>query len=398
MNRLLGRPLRGFRVVDLTRLLPGPFATLLLGDLGADVVKIEDPRAGDGARYYQPFLGQMGSLFAGVNRNKRSLAVDLKAPEGTAVLEALLRNADVLIESFRPGVLDRLGFDEARLAGDYPRLVVCSISGYGQTGPAAQEAGHDLNYIARAGLLHATGTRDGRLAIPGFQVADLAGGALYAVAGVLAALLGRERGGAACRLDISMTEGALSFFIPGLAALAAGARYRGPAGEILTGGVPCYQVYETADGQHLAVGALEPKFWKALCAVVGLETAHGHGVLFGPEGELVERDLRERLARRTLAEWMDRLEGVDACCVPVRRPDEVRDDPLFRARDLFFPIDHPGVGSVTHLATPLTPPDRGEFRPPPLLGEHTVELLTELGWRRDDIEAMLSRGVVLGPS
>ena len=395
MRRALGQPLDGIRIVDLTRLYPGPFATLLLGDLGADVVKLEDPRGGDGARYYQPMLGPTGAMFAGLNRNKRSLAVDLKAAGGRAVFAALLESADVLMESFRPGVLDRLGFDEDRLAADYPELIVCSITGYGQTGPATDEAGHDLNYIARAGLLHATGTRSGALAIPGFQVADIAGGALYAVAGVLAALLKHERGGGASRLDVSMTDGAVSFLLPGLAMLAGGARYHGPAGEILTGGVPCYQVYETADGGHLALGALEPKFWTAFCAAVGFETTESHGILFGENGAALETALREWLATRTMAEWQEKLDGVDACCVPVRRPDEVQDDPLFQARDLFFAIPRAGTVPLPQVATPLTPADRGAFRPPPLLGEHTTELLAELGWDAAAAKTLAEQGVVL---
>ncbi|MBM4318818.1 MAG: CoA transferase, partial [Deltaproteobacteria bacterium] len=167
----LGQPLAGVRVLDLTRLLPGPFATLLLADLGADVIKVEEPRGGDELRSYQPFAGPMGAIFAGLNRNKRSLALDLKPAEGKRLLEALLGTSDVLVESFRPGVLERLGFAPQRLRAEWPRLVVCSISGYGQSGPATAEAGHDLDYIARAGLLHATGSPDGPPVLPGFQLA-----------------------------------------------------------------------------------------------------------------------------------------------------------------------------------------------------------------------------------
>ena len=390
----LNRPLDGVRVVDLTRLLPGPFATLILADLGADVVKVEDPRGGDPVRWFQPMLGPMGAIFASINRNKRSIALDLKGDEGGALLADLLATADVLLESFRPGVLARLGFPDERLSREFPRLIVCSISGYGQTGPAVADAGHDLTYIARAGVLHPTGTRDGRPVIPGFQLADLAGGALYAVAGVLSALLQRDRGRGAARIDVSMAEGALTFLLPGLAALSAGAAYAGPGAEMLTGALPCYQVYGTKDGRHMALGALEPKFWERFCDAAGLRHLRNDGHAGGERAQAVQDEVAARFRERTQAEWYALLADVDCCCVPVARPDEVDADPLFLERDVFFPIEHPGVGPVRHVATPLTPADRSGFRPPPTLGEHTAELLAELGRAEATIAALKERKVI----
>lgn len=389
----LGRPLAGVRVLDLTRLLPGPFATLLLADMGADVVKVEHPQGGDETRFVEPLKGPMGAFFASINRGKRSIAVNLKSPEGQDILGKLIARSDVLIESFRPGVLARLGFDDERLARDFPRLVVCSISGYGQDGPAVAEAGHDLNYIARAGLLHATGTPDGRVTMPGFQAADVAGGALYAVSGVLAALYGRERSGRGARLDISMTEGALSLLIPALGRIAQGASYPGTGRDFLTGGLPCYQVYETADGL-LALAALEPVFWDRFRNAVGLADA-SVGTVVGPPAVALRDRLAAMFRERSTSEWMAILEPADCCCVPVRRPDEVFDDPLFVERDVFFATDHDMLGSIPQVATPLTPHDRSDFTPPPLLGEHTSAVLRELGFTEETVTGLAASGAVL---
>ncbi|MBH24005.1 MAG: CoA transferase [Myxococcales bacterium] len=397
MRRHLNRPLAGVRVVDLTRLLPGPFATVLLGDLGADVIKIEDPRGGDYARLYQPFIGPMGSFFAGINRNKRSVTLNLKEPEGLGLLADLIADADVLIESFRPGVMERLGFGAERLEADFPGVIVCSISGYGQTGPARLEAGHDLNYIARAGLVYGTGRDPGELVVPGFQVADIAGGALYAVSSILAALLERGRSGddwEGVWLDISMTEGALAFMLPMISLLSAGSPVEEAARGMLNGGWACYGVYETQDGRHMALGALEAKFWLAFCEAAGFEARQTDGHRSDAVGLEVKRELAELFRTRTQAGWIDALAGVDCCCVPVRRPDELEDDPLFIDRDIFFTLDKPALGPLKQTATPLTPADRAWFRPPPHLGEHTREILGELGRTSEQIEEMAERGVV----
>ncbi|MEO1269418.1 MAG: CaiB/BaiF CoA-transferase family protein, partial [Myxococcota bacterium] len=392
MRRHLNRPLAGVRVLDLTRLLPGPFATVLLGDLGADVVKVEDPRGGDYARLYQPFIGPMGSFFAGINRNKRSVTVNLKDPAGVELLADLVSEADVLIESFRPGVLERLGLGAERLKADYPGLIVCSISGYGQTGPSRLEAGHDLNYIARAGLLYGTGVDPNQLVVPGFQVADIAGGALFAVSSILAALLERAQSGDQWEgvwLDVSMTEGALSFMLPALSLLSAGGPIDQAAGAMLNGGWACYGVYPTQDGRHMALGALEAKFWNAFCEAAGFQSRQTDGHRAGDIGMQVKGELAELFRSRTQEEWVALLDGVDCCCVPVRRPDELSDDPLFIERDVFFTLDKPALGALQQTATPLTPGDRSWFRPPPHLGEHTREVLGSLGRSEDTIQQLI---------
>jgi crotonobetainyl-CoA:carnitine CoA-transferase CaiB-like acyl-CoA transferase len=362
--------------------------------MGADVVKIESPQGGDYARFTQPLIGEVGAIFASVNRNKRSVALDLKSPAGASALRRLLATADVLVESFRPGVMARLGLGPDTVKEQYPDLIVCSISGYGQTGPARTDAGHDNGYLARAGVLDGIGVAGGPRVLAGVQIADLGGGALYAATAVCAALFGRERSTAArrgCWIDISMTDGALSFLLPLLTMVGHGHEYGGPGGEMLNGGIPCYAVYETKDGKHMALGALEPKFWFAFCSAAGVPDLVSDGYAQGDDGERVAGRLAALFKTRDRDEWSALLEAADCCCVPVKTPDEVVSDPLFVERGLFFEVEGSG-GPVFQTATPLTPADRERFTPPPLLGEHTREVLCEVGYGEAELDAMISDG------
>src|SRR5687768_4309328 len=259
----LADALRGIRVLDLSRLLPGPFLTMVLADMGADVVKIEDPKLGDYLRAFPPGKGGMSGRFLAINRGKRSLALDLKSAPARDAFLKMVDMADVVVESFRPGVMDKLGIGYAELAARNPKIIVCSISGFGQTGPYALRAGHDLNYIALAGVLGMTGPAGGPPQMPGVQIADLAGGALWGATAILGALVGRDRNGKGAHLDISMTEGSLALLAAELGNFFCGAKpTRGT--EMLNGAAACYGVYRTKDDRYLAVGALEPKFWIAL--------------------------------------------------------------------------------------------------------------------------------------
>ena len=271
--RRVTAPLDGVRVLDLSRLLPGPVCTLHLADLGADVVKVEDTGAGDYARSLG--LAPTGdgrapsdapsAFFRMVNRNKRSLALDLKATAGRDAFLRLAQRADVIVESFRPGVVDRLGVGYAAVAALNPRIVYCSITGYGQTGPYRDRPGHDINYLGYAGVLDQTGTSGGPPALSNLQVADLLGGAMNASTAILAALFGASRTGNGSHVDVAMTEGSLAHNIFALHAIETFGHAQPRGGDLLTGGVPCYGVYATQDGRYLAVGALEGKFWRALC-------------------------------------------------------------------------------------------------------------------------------------
>jgi alpha-methylacyl-CoA racemase len=384
--------LAGLKVLDLSRLLPGPYATLVLADLGAQVDKLEDPTGGDYLRNMGPEFADVSAFFYALNRNKRSLALDLKRSEGAAAVRRLVRAYDVLVESFRPGVMEKLGLSYEMLSRENRRLVYCSISGYGQTGPDRLRSGHDVGYMARAGVLGYGGEKDGAPALPGGQVADVGGGSLFAVAGILAALYERERTGRGRFVDVSMTEGAAAFFHMQLGArLAAGAASvplrRGS--ELLNGGAPCYGVYRAKDGRYLAVGALEPKFFQGFCEVIGRPDLAASGHDTGEQGARARAEIAQTIASRTCAEWVGLFRTVDACVEPVLEGSEIEEDPQHRARRLFVQVRDPQREmEVTHLRTPLAPPDF-PLRPPPALGQHGREILAEGGFSEEEITALL---------
>ncbi|MBN3803522.1 CoA transferase [Paraburkholderia sp. Ac-20336] len=331
--------MQGLRVLDLTRLLPGPVAALRLAELGADVLKIEAPGAGDPTRTMlqssaDRVAGRPGAFYRMVNRGKRETRLDLKSEAGRHVLRALAADADVLIESFRPGVMERLGLGYETLRAANPRLVYCAISGYGASGPFAQHAGHDLNYISYAGVLDQLAARDGTPILPNFQIADLLGGALAAVTQILAALWQVARGGEGRFVDVSMTHASYAHNVIAQVSLAnEGAAPAAGAG-LLNGGVPCYNLYRTRDGRWLAVGALELKFWETLCMALDRpEWATRHWSLGqaigGPDALALTEELGAVIGTRTLAEWMQSLEALDCCVSPVLTAAEAARHPLF---------------------------------------------------------------------
>lgn len=340
-------PLRGLRVLDLTRLLPGPLATLRLAELGADVLKIEEPGSGDPARAMMQApsdraKGAPSSFYRLVNRGKRETRLDLKTETGRTVLRALVRESHVLVESFRPGVMERLGLDYASLAKINPKLVYCAITGYGANGPFSQRPGHDINYLAYAGVLDQMATPDGTPVIANIQIADLLGGALPAVTRILAALWQVSRGGDGAFVDVSMTHSIHASNVVAQATLentqsampAAEAQLRAGAG-LLNGGVPCYNVYRTADDRWLAVGALELKFWERLCRALGRpDWASRHWSLGqaigGPDALALTRELAEHIARQRLDTWIELLEPRDCCVSPVLTVEQARNHLLFR--------------------------------------------------------------------
>jgi crotonobetainyl-CoA:carnitine CoA-transferase CaiB-like acyl-CoA transferase len=402
-------PLEGIRVLDLSRLLPGGFCSLLLADFGAEVLKVEDTGMGDYIRWAPPYYegaddSAKSALFLSLNRNKRSIRIDLKSEQGREVLLRLVRDYDVVLESFRPGVLERLGVGYERMREVNPGIVYCAISGYGQDGPKRDSAGHDMNYLALVGLLGLTGERDGAPTQAAGQIADLGGGALMAAFGILAALRERDGGGAGRAgsglgqvVDVSMADGALSWL-----AMVAGRYFaeqlpphRG--GLELAGSLVCYRPYECSDG-WVALGALEPKFWRAWCE--GVEREDLIEKQFEGPGSAAHEQVQAVFKGRTRLQWQEFAQRHDCCLEPVLGLDEALDSELVRAREMVVEIEQPGVSEgVRQLGIPVklnrTPGDHARL-PGPALGEHTVEVLREAGCSAAEIEGLLQAGAVAG--
>jgi len=380
-------PLRGVRILDLTRLLPGPVCTQHLADLGADVIKVEDTGAGD---YAPPALRAL------VNRNKRGLQLDLKQPEGAEAFLLLARNADVVVEGFRPGAMARLGLGYADVAAVNPRVVYCSLTGYGQDGPYCNRPGHDINYGGHAGVADQLGADADQLALSNLPIADLMGGALTAAMGILAALFDAARSGRGRHVDIAMADGALAHAVMPLATLASHGRTHRAGADTLTGGLACYALYRTADARFLAVGALERKFWDALCDVVErADLKHMHRSGDAAAEARVRAELAAIFGARPLAHWEARFARADCCVSPIHTLEEALADPHFRARGMVFESVHPSVGAITQVASPVKM-SRHAFalrRHAPRPGEHTAELLREAGCSAETIAAWLEKGV-----
>jgi len=378
----LAHSLDGVRVLDLSRLLPGPFLTMVLADLGADVVKVEEPRVGDYMRDFPPRGEGMSGRYLTVNRNKRSVTMDLKDDLERERFLRMAARADVVVESFRPGVMDRLGVGYEALRGRNAGIVLCSISGYGQTGPYRDRAGHDINYLALAGVLAMSGaTPDGPPAMAGVQIADMAGGAMWGALGILAGLIERDRTGVGTHLDISMTEGALALLASEFGILDAEPDVPTRGTGLLNGGAARYAVYRTSDGKYLSVGALEPQFLSRLAAAAGLELPRGPEVAAADAGVPGEDEFRRQLTRiiasKTRDEWVRVLADYDCCCEPVLELDEVADHPLHRERGLFFEIGDSGSPGTLQVRTPLGMP--AARRPAPALGQHNDDVFREYG-------------------
>jgi alpha-methylacyl-CoA racemase len=375
------------RVLDFSRLLPGPYCSRILADFGFEVIRVEPPGGSDWSRYVPPLdpnTGQ-GVLFHALNRGKKSLTVNLKTDEGRAILLRLVETADVLLETFRPGVMERLGLGYETLAQVNPRLVYCALSGYGLVGPYRERAGHDLNYQGLAGMLDLTGPRGGPPSMPGIPVVDLSG-ALWAATGILLALLKREHSGKGQRVDSSLLGAALSLLPLAVAELKGGQPPARGAGE-LSGGLVCCNLYETRDGRIMSLSALEPEFWAAFCQAIGREDLLGQQLAPALPGEPAYDELCALFLSRTQQEWHELLEGVDACCEPVYSIEESLASAPVQALDMLTDegLRPPVQLSRQPMQTATTAP---------LPGEHTAAILAELGYDTARLEELQSQGVV----
>ena len=381
-------PLTGVRVLDLTRLLPGPFCTMLLADMGADVVKVEEPGGGDYLRWTPPLAGGQSALFNAINRNKRSITLNLKSPAGHDLLLRLVENADVLVEGNRPGVMARLGLGWDALHARNPKLVMCSITGYGQDGPFASRAGHDLNYMATAGALGLNGAIDGPPVPLSVQVADIGGGGLQPAVAILGALVAVGRGEPGRWIDASMMDGAVSWLALALAAQGGGEQV-GRGDQRLGGRYPCYRVYTCKDGGFYSVGALEPKFWATLCDTIERPDLLAAQFAEGGDGHSAHEAMESVFLSHTRKEWEQKLAGLEVCCEPVLELAEVAEHPQVVARGL---IASTPEGVEVRPAIPLRPDWRR--RAAPRVGEHTAEILAEVGVDAARLATLRKEGAV----
>lgn len=389
-------PLEGTVVLDFTRLLPGPFCTQLLANLGADVIKIEDPKLGDYMRSVPPIVHDVSYPFVMVNRGKRSLAVDLKSSEGQEILRRLAGRADVVVEQFRPGVMARLGADYDALAMWNPKLIYCSFSGYGQSGPYRDLPGHDINFEALAGILSVTRNRDDRRpAIPGVPIADLAGGFNAAVA-ILASLRTRDRTGRGEFIDVSIYDTAVTLLVLGLARYFATGEEPVAGETLITGTFPFYGLYETKDGEWLSVAAVEPKFWERMCELIGAPELSDRQFVEAAERPSVAETLAARFRERTLAEW-DSLFLAEALPIAgVKRMPEVVHDPHVEARGLLPTVDVPGAGKFQVIAHPAKHTSTETRNPArvPKKGQDTKAILRSLGYTSRQIESLAKKNII----
>ncbi len=372
--------LSGITVIDLSRLLPGPYCTMILADHGARVIAVEDPRYRDRGEYVFP-----------VYRNKSHLTLNLKSEAGLHIFFRLVKDADVVVEGFRPGVVTRLGVDYPAVCRVNPKIVYCSITGYGQTGPMRHAAGHDVNYLSRAGLLDLMGEKGRTPAIPGVPVADLVGGGMNGALGIVMALFHRERSGTGQYIDISMTDGMLGMLptVQFFQALFGTDQKRGET--FLSHRYACYNTYETADGRYLSVGAVENPFWQNLCHHLG-KPEYGPLQYDDTLREEIIAVMREKFREKSLWEWEREFEGLDVCVSPIRTVAEAMQDPLFNMREMVAQSDQPTPALGVPVKLSETP---GAVRTAPVaFGENTDRILRDLGYDEAEIKALREKGVV----
>ena len=387
--------LEGIKILDLSRLLPFNYCTLMLADLGADVLKVEEPKIGDYMRWMPPKMKEEGAVFLMANRNKRSMTLNFREEKAKEILRQLVKEYDVLFESFRPGVMDKLGVGYENLKEANPKLIFCSATGYGQNGPYKDRPGHDMNYISVAGILEATGRHTGAPVIPGIPIADMSIGIFSAYA-ILAGIIARGRTGEGQYIELSMTDCMVSYNMANMANYIAAKQY--PDTEILgiSGDNPCYNVFKTKDGKFISQGNIEDKFWINLLKLIGREDLKEYQFATGEKHKKAMDELQKIFLTKTRKDWLELLEGQDICYAPINDVEDMIADPHVKHRKMVQEQEHPVEGKITTVGIPFkfsgTP---GEIKSPsPTLGQHTEDVLTGLGYKEQDIKEMRDKNVI----
>lgn len=390
-------PLEGIKILDLSRYLPGPFCTQILADFGAEVIKVEDPKGGDLGRSLTPLIEGESARFYTVNRNKKSITLDLKQEEGKAIFRKLVASSDVVVDQFRPGVMKKMGLDYENLRTINEGIIYCAITGYGWTGPLRDAAGHDLNYLNLSGVTELTGTYQGMPAMSGVQIADIAGGTLYAVIAILLALSSREKTGQGQLCDVAMMDGSISLLAYTLGEWAGWGRLPERGNDVLTGGYACYNVYKTKDQRYVSLGAVEDKFWAEFCVKIERPKYIKSQWNMSVQQDILA-DVRKIMLGKTRDEWVKFFAGSDICFTPVLTLEEMCSHPQVLARDMIIKLSNvKGSGRdvpLTGVAIKLSGTPGVAKLTFPQLGEHTDSILNEIGYPNSEIEMFRNKGIV----
>ncbi|MFC1849948.1 CaiB/BaiF CoA transferase family protein [candidate division CSSED10-310 bacterium] len=388
--------LNGIRILDLTRLLPGPMCTLFLADMGAEVIKIEQPGVGDYIRWVPPLHKQEGVAFLALNRNKKSICLDIKKEQGREIFMKLVADSDVIIESFRPGVTERIGIDYQRVVLTKPDMIYCSLTGFGQESPYRNRADHDINYLALSGLFHYFFLAQDQPVVPPIQLADVGGGSFPAAIGILAALVNRNKTGKGEYIDVSMLDGLMTWSSLLSAAYFSGGREPKIGEGLLAGEYPCYNLYRTADDRFISVGTIEPKFWVSFLKVIGRPDLKNKQFAEGEEATDIRAEIQNIIEQEPLSYWQERFSGENQCVEPLLTLSEALTQQHVVQRGLLKTLHHPTEGDIQQIGHPLkyTQSAQKNDTHPPKLGEHTQEILQQLGFNQDDIKQLKEDKVI----